>query len=289
MANKYVRNALPLAEKVAHEILDKSYRRGLPDPNENFQRDNPVSFSSGVYDVLLFGSTLKSKDAKKSPCKSPHDIDILVIHDLYELSKCGLITKYDDEERRCVPDLKPEHTMEDGVCSATGILNYMGSKIHDDLLETDFAVTRSIREQIWNIRVTGVDKPYYEGKLEHNYIGTVNIKKTEDLRDVLKEVDRAFDREVKSKSVIANIENLFKRRIPKINDVLDLHAMHVSFLNPNLAEEEREIAIKQCADQTFWYTVLDSGRLYDFNSGKFTIPITDRYPEALEAFTIDGN
>ena len=55
-------------------------------------------------------------------------------------------------------------------------------------------------------------------------------------------------------------------------------------MQPDKAFDKRQIAVRQCGDPTFWYTVLQSGRFYDEKSGKFNVPIEERYPNAIELF-----
>ena len=69
-----------------------------------------------------------------------------------------------------------------------------------------------------------------------------------------------------------------------LNEVLDIHAMNVGLLDPEGMAEERKIVISQCTDPTFWNTVLTTGRLYDVDAGKFTIPVDQKYPGASKLF-----
>ncbi len=49
-------------------------------------------------------------------------------------------------------------------------------------------------------------------------------------------------------------------------------------------EETRCYAVMQCTDPTFWASILEEGRLYDRETGDFSIPLEEKYPGAVDLF-----
>ena len=75
-------NAMQIAEQVAGIMFEFSYR-STPWSGMPVEHQLPTE---QIEDILLFGSTMKGEPA--------HDIDMLIIHNLLELSTYGVITKY---------------------------------------------------------------------------------------------------------------------------------------------------------------------------------------------------
>lgn len=250
---RIVDNALGLAEDVAQIIFKDSYR------NSGY----------GIQDLLLFGSALNGK---------AHDVDMLVIHNLSALGEYGIITKYDEQTGHVFPD--PEANIEDRRYVASAILESMGSSEFPNFSRVYEEITRALREKVSGLRKGGV----YSGTLGLPYVGEVTIDETTEFRTVLDRMDEAVDRELKQKMVVERVKRLFKDRSLDVDTVLDLHVMHRELLSQNGADKQRALVIQQCRDQTFWHTVLTTGKLYGGESGKFTVPFEQRYVTAADLF-----
>lgn len=269
-----VKYSKDIAQEVAKIILEHSYR---------IEDSRFPIFNQSVKDVLLFGSALE---------KEGHDVDLLAIHNLSCLKKYGVITKYDDKESCVVPDLNPEKTFEDGVYRASSILDSIGGKtFNDESFTVIFTLKELFRERILpNLEEISPAGTVYRGKkIEIPYVGKIEFKDAETKYKAMDQFDRIVKDRIEEMRVIKKIEDLFKScgfETREINSILDLQIMHQDLLFPDKMQEERELAIKQCRDPTFWYTVLSFGRLYNPDSGKFEAPITDKYPHALELFKV---
>ena len=85
---------------------------------------------------------------------------------------------------------------------------------------------------------------------------------------------------------------MFGRLGLDINTILDLHVMSKSLLSLGATEErerylkeQRQLAVTQCKDPTFWPSVLESGRLYNKETGKFDTLVQTKYEHAIQLFT----
>ena len=152
MKNKMpIFQAMYLAENVATIILDHSFR--VP------------SHAYGVHDVMLFGSTLQGE---------ARDIDLLVIHNLDNLRKLGMLTTYDEKQGRFVPD--PDMKIEDRRHGAEFILDSMGSP----RFEAFFDYTRSIMTGFrMSYEIRTLKKYPYTGSVNVPDFGYVPIKKAQ--------------------------------------------------------------------------------------------------------------
>ena len=254
-----IENARDVAEKVATIILKDSYRNG---------RDES---GVGVRDVLLFGSALRGEPA--------HDIDMLAIHNLYPLNELGFATIYDEHTGRMVPH--PTANIQKGFYRPSGILKSMGGEGIYDLLEMEFKIEDVGRMQISKMRVLG---DQYVGTLDLPYVGEIKFAKPVPFKAVLDTVSRAVDEKLRSRMVSTKVKALMKEHGLNLDEVLDLHAMNVRLLSAGEMKDERKIVVAQCVDPKFWNTVLTTGRLYNRDSGKFEIPVDQKYEGASQLF-----
>ncbi len=206
---------------------------------------------------------------------------MLVIHNNSYLTAWGSITTYNEKAGRCIPDLDTKD-LQKGVCSASTILKAMGSPAFGYEHEANSEVTAALREQT---RAQGMHRnDDYSGTFDLPYVGIIEIEKQPNFRDFLDAVFNIVDKQLHNSTVIGKVEELFKGRNLDVK-ILDFQAMHAGLLSPKeFYAEDREIAIKQCADPTFWHTLLTTGKLYNKEIGKFTDPIQEKYPMAVELF-----
>lgn len=256
----YIPNSLDLAQQVAGIIVRDSYKAG--------------GVQSCIQDVLLFGSTLNNKPA--------HDIDLLVIHQHAPLNQFGFATLYNEHTAELVPHptanliekfYRPEAILESlggaGIYDFSGIIEKIDAAAHEQLREST--------------SITRVPGDQYLGKLELPYIGEIEWVKPVPFQTVLDSIKRAVDEKLRSKMVSTKMNALMNEHELDMDSVLDLHVMDARLLFGELPDE-RKIIVAQCQDPTFWNTVLTTGRLYSCDSGKFEIPLEQRYPSASQVF-----
>ncbi len=263
-----VPNAMRLAENVARAIFDFSYKAVYGDPHY------------GVHDLLLFGSTLTEQ--------SPHDIDLLVVHNMNLLGELGIATQYDVKQGRCVPDPKAKIEKGDNYC-ASRILEAMGSPEFEDWIEFKGKIGDLEREDLHNLSKSG---GRYGGTVDLPYVGEIQIAENSDIRAVFDQIEAASQPVIQRYNagrVFVKVEGLLKPLGLEVDDVLDMHAMERRLLiEDELSHEkgdERQIVIGQCRDPTFWQSVLRTGRLYDKERGTFSVPVEQKYPGVVELFT----
>src|SRR3989344_5061624 len=252
-------NALDLAQRIASIIINKSY---------------VCRFSgSAVKDVFLFGSTLRKEPA--------HDIDLLVIHNHSSLDKFGYATVYSEEAGRIVPDKNAKGL--EACFKAEDILYSFGSKSVMDIFEAGMDIRRILNKQVMDMQTVSGDLPggyKYTGTLDLPYVGEIEFNTPVTYDEICSRVDAVIKETINNPSVFGRVRSLMTEQRLALNEVLDIHAMNVGLLDPEGMAEERKIVISQCTDPTFWNTVLTTGRLYDVDAGKFTIPFDQKYPGA---------
>jgi len=255
-----IKNGMKVAEGVARIIMDNSYRL----------------WDSKVHDLMLFGSTL-NRDGK--------DLDMLVIHGIPSLTKYGTFSIYDSGLSMLVPDF--DSKIEDKRYSSQEILKDMGTReignldearsqafgfLADERSRLSMKVNREISnlEDVYKgaVYIQSIDREFQIRDYDFDTIGT--------------QVDQAIE-DLRKQSVFFKVGEYLKSNGLNYEN-LDLHVMHRNLLFSDKAQEERSNAIKHCRDSTFWSSVLESGRLYDNDSGKFSGKIRDKYPDAIELF-----
>ena len=250
-------NALDLAEKVAETILRDSYKDG---------RDESI-----VKDVLLFGSTLLSGEA--------HDIDMLAIHNSYPLNEFVFATIYDEKIGRTIPH--PTANIQEGFYRPTRILKAMGGEGIYNLLEMRFEIEAVERRQMSEMRVLG---DHYLGTLDLPYVGEIKFLKPVPYETVFDAVKSAINEKLVNKMVVTKVKALMEECELDVDKALDLHVMSRDLLSAKEMQNEREIVIAQCKNPTFWNTILTTGRLYNLDSGKFEIPLYQKYKGGSQLF-----
>ena len=78
-------------------------------------------------------------------------------------------------------------------------------------------------------------------------------------------------------------EEILDRFGGSVEDSLDLHALHVTILDPKQGWM-RDAALKDARDPTFYHTMLSQGRLYDLRTHDFTMPVEEKYPGCIALF-----
>ncbi|MDP2749490.1 MAG: hypothetical protein Q8O89_01500 [Nanoarchaeota archaeon] len=282
-----VANALDIAENVAKIIFESAYG------NKIFGE---------IRDILLFGSTLTGKSYKSSDNKTPHDIDLLVIHDLFLLNELGMFTKYDNKTSRTVPDFDADITQQRN--SPESILEEMGSKLGPNNYAFRERIDNGDREhpglftQWQGLRkVTGAGTIIqYGGVMNLAELGEVNIPIKEinpSSPEAVKEgynhiseyFNKAFDEKFASKFTVNKVKQFLEQQGLSIKQTLDIIVMNQGLLKPgDDYQEERNLAMKQSGDPTFWNSIMVSGRLYNQLSGKFDISFNEKYPGSAELF-----
>ena len=245
-----IENAMGVAEGVAKIILENS-----------FALDEDLK----VHDIMLFGSTLN---------KNGKDLDFLVIHALPGLSSYGMFTKYDENQHRMVED--PDWKIENERYTAESILRDMGSRRFDNELECELGIRESLRG-------LGTIRELPE-EIDVPYIGTIQLRELGYLG-----ANKLFDAKIDEyckESVLNNTQGLLRSNGLTIEHALDLHVFQRDLLNPSECAEERRYAISHCNDPTFWSSILENGRLYDPESGRFSRRVNDKYPGAVELFAV---
>lgn len=238
-------NAMEVAEGVAKIILDNSYR------------DTDI----GIRDVMLFGSTLK---------RDGNDIDMLVIHSLPALLCYGEYTVYKDGQLL----ENPEAMVEDLRPSPGLVLEKMGSRKIPDLFETRYEMLTSLGRQTGNL-----ERPESAYLPE---IGDINIAQIG--------IDRVYEvieykiAQLESETALARTESFLEGKGLDLEKSLDLQLMYEGLLDPTTNSDKRKYAVSHCRDPTFWPSILESGRLYDPEKGKFSVPVEDKYPGAVALF-----
>ena len=103
-------------------------------------------------------------------------------------------------------------------------------------------------------------------------------------KTVLDTIGEAVDEKLRSRMVSTKVKALMEEHGLNLDEVLDLHVMNVGLLSAGEMQDERDIVVAQCTDPTFWNTVLTTGRLYNRDSGKFEIPVDQKYEGASQLF-----
>mgnify|MGYP004001083087 FL=1 len=258
-SGQIIENPLEIAGDVARVILEESYRKG-------------------VKDVLLFGSAIRGEE--------PKDLDLLALHNLYELNKFGMFTKYNEKTHRVEPDL--DKNIEDQRFMAMHILEAMGSKNIDDPRDVKqflYDHFHSNKFDLGLIRSDNVFSGNVQFRCSQYGLGLIDveIKSGSAYSEVLEKVFDEVDKAVAKDLVLTKVAALMEARGLGLEENLDLHAMNNGLLVPK-GVRDRTLAIKQCRDPTFWHSILSEGRLYNLDSGKFEVPVGDKYPQALDLF-----
>lgn len=260
MQNKtVVPGALDLAERVAKVILDYSFR--MP------------SRAEGVHDVMLFGSTLKGEG---------HDIDMLVIHNLDNLRKLGFFTTYNEKTGEDAPDLVTK--IEDHRYRAEFILDSMGAQKFEAFFGYARSIMSGFRMTRDNWRIEYSTKYPYSGSVHVPSFGEVPIKDAENYQNAYEQVETYVTETLKQDMALERVKKILEERYLDLNSTLDLHVMHRNLLHEDRAHDQRDLAIQQSRDPTFWPSVLESGRLYNPETGHFDMKVDDKYQGAVELF-----
>jgi predicted nucleotidyltransferase len=262
MAEKQIiPNAYDLAVKVAETILNKSYH-------------GVFNSQPSINDVLLFGSTMREEPA--------HDLDLLVLHKFHPLASYGVVTKYDEKTHSLI--VNPDGNIQKGAPSES-ILHSMGGKDIYDLFDLEEEIDSIFHRNLASIRgtINSIEEKNYHGKLDLEF-GSIEFPEPVSFMEVLDARTKFIEEEIRSKTVLYKVKALVQERGLDLGTVLDLHAMDVDLLYTQKMQDEREMAIQQCTDPTFWNTVLTTGKLYNSESGKFDIPVDQKYEGATSLF-----
>lgn len=263
--DKVIPNVIDVAEGVAKIIFEHSYRSYFSETNR-------------VNDLLLFGSALTGTSYNSGEVSEPHDIDLLVIHDLFELNTYGLFTVYDEGELKCVPD--PEGDITKQRYDSSSILESMGSRQVPDFLEARDKIFNSFRG--WVLQRREDNEPIW-GNVDLPYLGEIEIEEG-DFKSVYDQVRKLYHEKVEQEGVGYKAAKFLEGKGLEVREVLDLIVMNRNLLHPEKAQEDRELAIQQSKDPTFWYTIFSEGKLYDHVTETFSVSVEDKYPGTLELF-----
>ena len=181
---------------------------------------------------------------------SPRDIDLIVFHDGLELQEFQ-VSKYAKEAA--------------------------GAGIAENLHDLDASDPRTTRLPAFDVLRTlgshSLAEPYVVSlvgkRIQHFDAGSVDDAEIDLAR---KKLDRSTD------SIDTECD------IHGINNVFDLHVMHVGLLKARGLDIARHAAIRSCKDPTFWHRALSSGKLYDPVVKDFATSIEEKYPGALSLF-----
>ena len=262
-----IANGYEIAKQVAKIALDCSM---------TFGRDSKLD------DVMLFGSTWKEGQG--------NDIDLLLIHSLFQLNDFGKITKYNEETARAEIDY--ERKFEDKPYRASSILCTLESKQIHEWWEFTSAL---VDIQMGPEYVTRPNSDWRPTR-RHNHVKKIDaedfvfqyariVEPVDFFAGAEKEYQRIRGKYDKQR-VITQVEILLEAQGLKVNEALDIQAMYKNMLSSTdeHTTKERRNAIRQCRDPTFWQSILQEGRLYNAKEDNFSIPVTDKYPNALQLF-----
>lgn len=251
-------DAANIAADIAEIVLKDSYK--------------PPSGQPPVRDILLFGSAARGEPA--------HDIDLLLFHSSYTLDQLGLVTVYDEHLGGLVParNINPhkDSNPNDAILSAIGFREI------PDLGHYFSNATRSFRSQL---RSLVQSDGRYSGIVHINHLPPVILHPGTSLASALTQFDRVLYDHIASQSPHDRVIALMKSYGLNFLQDLDLQTMNLGLLNPDIMKECRKQAIGQCADPTFWQTVLSEGKIYDPATRLFETPVSDKYPGATQSFT----
>ncbi|HLC65125.1 MAG TPA: hypothetical protein VJI46_03320 [Candidatus Nanoarchaeia archaeon] len=248
-------NAPNLAEEVAKLIFEYS----------------PKGESGKVWDVMLYGAALHS---------TARDIDLLLIHDVGELSEIELITKYEGGTMVPDPDAKKEKIEAGRILGAIDTARFDPSMFESP--EDFFSARGCYREMVIGDTLD-LNPPLYTYKFVQSPYGCLNIEIGRTDRQGRLKI--TIDAHLKGDRLVKKVNSLLGDNGQMMNDVLDLQMVHVGFLSQDgWYDGHRKAAISQSSDPTFWYDVLSAGKLFDKKAGRFSIPLGEIYPHAVELF-----
>jgi hypothetical protein len=271
-----VQNAMSIAENVARIIFETSYK----DKN----------FDMRVHDLLLFGSVFTGESFKSPSDQVPHDIDILVVHNLWSLREYGMFTRYDKKTRQkvfhseadiAIDRYRPNVILED-MGSELAPHNYEVRRI---LLDGD-GQTKGLSQKIGTLKQSNM----YGGIVELPLVRKVDIpikrfdSSREGFEHIHEYVNSAFDEKVGFKFTVNRVKSYLEQQGLPIDPTLDLIVMHKDLLDPSQAQEDRDLALQQSKDPTFWNSILVTGRLHNQSTGKFDIRVDQKYSGGTELF-----
>ncbi len=205
--------------------------------------------SKRITDILLYGSTLTKPN--------PTDIDLLIIHDGGYKMQC-----FSPYSTLRVDEPIGEKNARDGAFSMLKQIGYKeGAKANDTVVA---AIGKRI-EPLCAGTVTDEEikkEIKYKGWYEETYGCSFDISNRIDIHGI----NNIFDVNILHQATLLQEDD------PRLKG---------TFWNIN---EVRQKAIESCKDQTFWYTILSKGKLYDRAKHDFTLNIEDKYPKALSLF-----
>jgi hypothetical protein len=274
-----------LARHIAAIILESAYRKSY---GNGFY---------GVHDVLLFGSAVRGEPAE--------DIDMLIVHNTKELQEFSL-----DPYTLYLDGIKPKEavTHADQPVSAKNntreipgiILKDMGCPVLKNRKNPDAPelVELIYLDGFWELVPESLQDVLPPFVLDED--GRNNLARYDQFRDAYGlwyeqhgTEDVLFKDAVYKQFFEIHVDTQVKALLDsqglEISSTLDLHVMHFNALSRSgkrWRKKRQELIHKKCRDPTFWYTVLSEGRLYDPTVGDFVTEIGDKYPRALEYFTI---
>ena len=263
-----------IAENVARISFEKAWR--------------DQESGRGIKGIMGFGSTIAGKRYKKKEQGAEEDIDLLIIHDHPELVRFGVFSKSEELDENADITEDRYHPAE--------ILNGMGSR---------FGYGHYVLEKVLGIDPQHAEEGYgrvyerftngdgvYGGEFSFPGIGRINIPKREfgNEREGRRYVEISFNEKARGviweELVIGNVESYLEERGFRIDQLLDLAVMREGLLFADRCQEERADILRQSKkDPTFWRTVLETGKLYNQETGKFDLGIEDRYKGAVGLFT----
>lgn len=217
-----------------------------------------------VEGVMLFGSTLRRDN--------PNDIDLLILHSGNKLSP---YTRYSEREGKMQYDAP---TGKGNVRERSfNLLRYTGYRI-----DSNERAVAHIGRRIEQLGAGPALSERVQQDIEER--GADVVCNDEDIYGI----ETVFDVQAMSTALLGDAKPLeLEART---------HAAYGSdenrereyqdywrYLRKRIAGE-RQDAVKNCRDPTFWHTILSEGRLYDPARHDFTIPIEEKYPGALALF-----
>ncbi len=226
-----------------------------------------------VYDVLLFGSTLRGE---------AHDIDVVIIHNLHRLSEYESFLKYESDKQVIDYDVKFDEKAR--YYPSTILRELEGREII--FYDNEYVMRRYFRSVVDSAHRSGI----YAGVFDLDYFVEPVSFTAHDLASFMLQLDekvKELFRDLKQQTVCGQVEHLFKERELEVDKNLDLLVMSREAL---FAEGmgHRNMMIKLCRDPTFWYTVFSEGRLFNVDTGLFDTRVEQKYPRALEGFRVEG-
>jgi len=94
-------------------------------------------------------------------------------------------------------------------------------------------------------------------------------------------------RKILARFLPKGVESVMLEDLLTVNRLFDINILNKKLLKPTDDEDLKKSvqqAINACDDKRFWNKILGYGKLYDTSTHEFSIPLTDRYPEAPELF-----